>query len=399
MQSAYQAPAELLITGAKVVLPDSVLENGTAALSGGKIVWVGKEDDAPPAKERLDAAGAYLSPGFIDLHTHGAGGSDFMDATPEAFDAALSMHLAHGTTAICPTTMTSTLEDLTRALESFREIKRQKKLCPELLGMHLEGPYFSPLQKGAQDEKYMCNPNPAQYNAIADLADGDILRWTVAVELPGACEMAEALVPRGIRFSIGHTDAQYCHVIKAVESGYTTVTHLYSSMSTITRENGFRKLGVIESGLLLDELAVEIIADGKHLPPELLRLVCKTKPLDKIILVTDSMRGAGMPEGEYLLGSLENGQRVIVEDGIAKTPDRTAFAGSVATADRLIRVMTRQAGQPIWAAVRMMSLNAAAAVGLDGRLGSIAPGKDADLLLFDEDVQIQSIWLKGQKVR
>jgi N-acetylglucosamine-6-phosphate deacetylase len=219
-----------------------------------------------------------------------------------------------------------------------------------------------------------------------------ILRWSVAPELEGALEMAKNLVPRGVVFSIGHSNATYDQVQAAVQAGYTHVTHLYSGMSTITRRGGYRVLGVVESSYLIDELSVEIIADGIHLPPELLRMIIKCKDNAKICLVTDSMRGAGQPDGESILGSLREGQKVIIEDGIAKMPDRTAFAGSVATADRLVRVMVQKAGLSIQEAVAMMTRNPARINNLASK-GTLEPRKDADLVLFDDDIRIKGIYL------
>ena len=268
---------------------------------------------------------------------------------------------------------------------------------PELLGIHMEGPYVASSQAGAQDPKYIRCPEDGSYKVLAEAAQGAILIWTVAPELPGAAKICEDLRKTGIRFSLGHTEAQYKHVKEAVDSGYTMATHLFSSMSTITRENGFRRLGAIESSLLLDEIEVEVIADGMHLPPELLQLIYKIKGKNKMILVTDAMRGAGMPDGIYKLGSLKQGQDVLVGGGIARMPDGISFAGSIATTDRLVRVMTKQVGLPLHEAVAMMTYNPAKAVGLEDRIGQIQPGLDADIVLFNENIDIQKVFIKGEQ--
>lgn len=266
------------------------------------------------------------------------------------------------------------------------------------MGMHLEGPYFNPAQCGAQDPKYIKAPDPEEYKKVAAYADGAIVRWSVAAELPGALEMGDFLRENGIIASIGHSNAEYCQVKDASEHGYTLLTHFYCAMSSIVRRGGFRHLGVIESGYAIEDLDVEIISDGCHLPPELLRMIYRLKGPDKVALVTDSMRGAGMPDGESILGSLKNGQKVLIEDGVAKLMDRSAFAGSVATADRLVRVMYHQAGTGICDAVKMMTATPARILGIQDRKGTIAPGKDADLLVFDDDINIKNVFFAGEKV-
>ena len=199
--------------------------------------------------------------------------------------------------------------------------------------------------------------------------------------------------------SIGHTDAVYDDIVAAVQHGYTHMTHFYSGMSQMRRVNAFRVLGAVECGYLMDELHIELIADGMHLPPELLRLILKCKPNDKITLVTDSMRGAGMPEGPSILGSLQDGVPAILEDGIAKLPDRSAFAGSIATTDRLVRVMVEKAGLPLAEAVRMVTENTAKLYHIFDRAGSIEQGKQADLVVLDRTLSVLQVYVSGTRVR
>ncbi|MCD7995558.1 MAG: amidohydrolase family protein, partial [Clostridia bacterium] len=262
------------------------------------------------------------------------------------------------------------------------------------------GPLFltGPNGGGAQDPQYIKVPAKDDYKKLLDASE-DIIRMSAAPELEGAMELADELKARGILASIGHSDATYDHVIEAWERGYTHVTHLYSGMSTIRRINAYRHLGVIESAYLIDGMTVEIIADGKHLPPELLRLIVKMKPIEDICLVTDSMRGAGMDDGEHvLLGSLAHGQECIIDDGVAVLPDRSAFAGSVCTADRCVRTMYHQAGVRLEDAVRMMTYNPAKILGIQNRKGSLSAGMDGDVVIFDDDIRIQSVLVKGKKV-
>ena len=225
----------------------------------------------------------------------------------------------------------------------------------------------------------------------------DIVRWSSAPELPGALELADELVKRGIVCALGHSAATYQQLIPAFERGYTHVTHLYSGCSLLRRINAFRYMGVVDSAFAIDSMTVEIIADGCHLPPELLKLIVKLKPWDKISLITDSMRCAGMSEGSIqYTGTKENGMQVLIEDGVAKLPDRSAFAGSIATADRLVRNMRKLAEVPLLDAVRMMTYNPACVMKIQDKKGILAPGKDADICIFDKNVQIRKVMVNGE---
>ena len=387
-----------IFTNARIVLPDTILDDHYLSVKNGVIESIGK---GPPDREQLnscttvDCGGQYLSPGFIDIHCHGGGGADFMDGHMEDILTAARAHLIHGTTGICPTTLTCSDEELFTFFESFRQAREVTEQMPHLLGIHLEGPYFSPAQAGAQPPKYLVHPRPEHYHEILRRGQGNIVRWSAAPELPGALELGDELAGKGIKVSMGHSDAGFEDIVNAMEHGYSQITHFYSAMSTITRKRGRRVLGLIECGYLFDRLKVEIIADGIHLPPELLKLILKCKNHDDICLVTDSMRGAGMPDGPSLLGSKKNGVPVIIEDGIANMPDFSSFAGSVATTDRLVRVMVQKAGLPVWEAVKMASLNPASFLGIQETYGSIQPGKSADLLIFDDDIRISSVYVSG----
>lgn len=383
------------IRNGRVIAPDRRIVYGGVLFEDGKIIGIFEGEPPLRADETIDAQGFFVSPGFIDLHTHGGGGYDFMDGTPEAFIGAAKAHMRHGTTSIVPTTLTSSDAELLRAFECFRQAKRQMQNGPSLLGLHLEGPYFNPEQAGAQDPKYLRNPTREHYLRLLDASE-DILRVSAAPELPGALELGDELHRRGILASIGHSSAEYEDVKNAVRHGYTHVTHFYSAMSMLRRKGPWRRLGIVESAYLMDELSVEIIADGCHLPPELLRLIVKQKPMEQICLITDSMRGAGMPEGEIVkLGSLSNGQDTIIEQGVAMLMDRSAFAGSVCTADRCIRTMVKLAGVPVADAVAMMTANPARIIGAKNK-GELALGKDADICIFDDEIRIQKVIAGGK---
>lgn len=382
------------ITNARIVMDDAVLMGQNLYFAHGQITAI--TPDALPFDEAIDAQGSFLAPGFIDIHSHGGGDADFMDGTPEAFCQAARMHAAHGTTTIVPTATSGTREDMLVMAEVFEQACRQNTHGADMPGLHLEGPYFAMSQRGAQDPRFVRAPQPAEYLAILDSTD-HILRWSAAPELDGALDFGRELKKRGILAAIGHSDADYDQVAAAVQAGYSHVTHLYSCTSTVHRKNAYRYAGIVESAYLMDELTVEIIADGIHLPAPLLQFVYRFKGPDHVALVTDSMRGAGMPDGLSILGSRENGQQVLLEGGVAKLMDRSAFAGSVATTDRLVRNMITLAGATLTDAVKMATATPARIMGFSDR-GTLAPGKRADLVLFDEDIAVRRTIVGGRTV-
>ena len=387
---------KIKISNGTVLTPFRAIKNGTVVVEEDKIIGVHEGNiDVPEAKE-IDAQGQYISPGFIDIHVHGGGGADFMDGTEEAFLTVAELHARFGTTALVPTTLTAEKEDLLHTLDVYEKAHQSNTNGAAFLGIHLEGPYFALSQRGAQDPRYIRNPDPAEYEEILNYSSS-IMRWSAAPELEGAIQFGQRLRQQGILAAIAHTDAYYDDVLTAYENGYSLVTHLYSAMSGVTRKNAFRYAGVIESSYLLD-LDVEIIGDGIHLPAPLLKLVYKIKGPDRTALITDAMRGAGMPEGESILGSLKNGLPVIIEDGVAKLPDRTSFAGSVATFDRLVRNMVTMADVPLLDAVRMASTTPARIMGMHDRKGSLARGKDADIVIFDENINVGMTMVEGRIV-
>lgn len=382
---------ETALINGRIILGDKIA-TGVLVLEDGLVKGI--VDSVPAGAEIIDCEGNYVSPGFIDMHTHGAGGSDFMDGTVEAFLTAARMHAVHGTTLLCPTTLTSTNEILFESFETYRKAVKENKEGARFGGMHLEGPYFSPKFAGAQDPRYLRNPKPSEYMEILDKCP-DLARWSFAPELDGTPEFAAELKRRGIVASIGHTDATFADCDAAYKAGATMMTHFYSCMSTISRRNAYRYAGTIEYGYWQDGMKIEIIADGIHVPADLLHLLLKIKGVENISLVTDSMRAAGMPEGKSILGSLADGQEVIVEDGVAKLLDRSAFAGSVATTDRLVRTMVQIAGCSVCQAVRMITENPAKVLGIYDRKGSLEPGKDADVVIFNDDIRIARTIIGG----
>lgn len=388
-----------VITNGRLIFPDHIIERGYITIEGDRIKEKGSGEYIPTGLEDeiIDAGGKYVSPGFIDLHTHGAGGADLMDGTVDSYLITARTHARYGTTTFLPTTLTCTDDELFLSFKTFKEAQPLNTEGARMPGFHLEGPYFSYNQRGAQDPSNLRNPEPEHYNKIFDATD-NILRWSVAPELPGAMKFGKELASRGIIASIGHTDAVTDQVIEAHRNGYTLMTHLYSGMSGVTRRNAYRHGGAVEAAFLIDDMDVEIIADGIHLPKELLQLIYKIKGPDHIALITDSMRAAGMPEGEYKLGSMKEGRTVIVEDGVAKLMERSAFAGSVATADRLVRTMTQLAGIPLHDAVKMITATPARILGMDKTRGTLAPGMDADIVIFDDQINVTRTIIGGKTI-
>ncbi len=388
---------KILIKNAKIITVTGI-SLGELLVQDGKIKEIGRDIEVSSDTHVMDAQGLYLAPGFIELHTHGAGNSDFMDGTLEDIYKVCETQLNYGVTSIVPTSITSTKESLLELVDLFNQVDLEREGYPRILGLHLEGPYFAFNQKGAQDPKYLRNPDPDEYLEVLEKTDR-IVRWSFAAELEGSTEFLKVLKKKGVVTSVAHSDATTAEVLEAYENGVSILTHFYSAMSTVTRKNAYRVGGVVEAGYLIDDLFVEVIADGRHLPEELLKLIYKIKGSDKICLVTDSMRAAGMPDGDYVLGNRENGMEVIVEDGVAKLTDRSAFAGSVATADRLIRTFLLYTGAPLHEVIKMMTYNPDKIMGIYNRTGSIAVGKDADLILFDDNIEIKDIILRGSLVK
>ena len=371
----------------KIIIGETLFDGYMYALNG-KITEITQEDK--PSEESYDYTGKYVSAGFIDMHTHGAGGYAFMNSGVEDVIEGCNFHLKHGTTSIVPTISAGEFETMKQAVINIHNAKGKTK--GNILGAHLEGPYLSPKQAGAQCPAFITPPIKGDYeNLIAEYGDS-IVRWTYAPENDENGTFCKYLTEHNIIASAGHTDAKYENVALAIENGCNLITHLYSCMSTVTRNHGFRSLGVIESAYLRDELYVEIIADGKHLPPELIKMIIKIKGTDKVALITDSLEIAGtdIKEGEM------SGTEFLVEDGVCKLKDRSAFAGSVATANLLIKTLVKDCGFDVPTAVKMLTETPAQILKLNK--GVLGTGYDADVVVFDENFNVMDVFVDGKKV-
>lgn len=388
---------KILFKNANIVLPDSVI-SGDVLTENGIIIKIGTLNDV--ADKVIDLSDEYLCPGFVDIHNHGGAGYEFIDATEEAYLGALRTHLTGGTTTIVPTFSSYPLPMILKAVDVFNSLKEREESLdgiPHLAGLHMEGPNFAAAQAGAQDPSIIHPPQKDEYEAILN-ATPYVKRWSVAPELDGAPEFGKYLSERGINASIGHSDANTDTTLEAVKYGYDTVTHVYSGCSLVHRNGAFREGGVVEGAFLSDELTVEIIADGAHLPKELLQLIYKIKGPDKIVMVTDCIRpgGESFPDGTVLPYDREKGIDITIERGVALLPGGKAFAGSLATTSHLVRIMVNLVGLPIHEVCRMMSLNPARVIKMDDKIGSIEIGKNADFTILDSELQVSKVVLSGE---
>jgi len=372
----------------KIIVGETLFDGYMYALNG-KITEISKEEK--PTEISYDFTGKYVSAGFIDMHTHGAGGHAFMNSTVEDVIDGCNYHLAHGTTSIVPTISAGEFQTMKNAVVNIDTAKKSGKAKGNILGAHLEGPYLSPKQAGAQCPAFITPPKKEEYESLVAEYGDSIVRWTYAPENDADGAFCKYLTEHGIIASAGHTDAKYADMEKAIEKGCNLITHLYSCTSTVTRAYGFRSLGVIESAFLRDELYVEIIADGKHLPPELIQMIIKIKGTDKVALITDSLEIAGTDIKEGVM----SGTEFIVEDGVCKLKDRSAFAGSVATADVLIKTLVEDCGYSIPTAIKMLTEVPAKILKLNK--GVLEKGYDADFVVFDENLRITNVFVGGSE--
>ncbi|MDE0022324.1 MAG: N-acetylglucosamine-6-phosphate deacetylase [Candidatus Poribacteria bacterium] len=384
------------IHGGTVIAPNKTVQDGTLWIEGERIAHIGNKPPDNGPWEAVDAAGLIVSPGFVDVHVHGGGGADFMDADPNAAVQAALFHASGGTTSLVAALGTDSLENWMRMIEAVQEAAQQADGA-RMLGVHIEGGYFHPNRRGCHLKQHIRNPSPDETRRLLTCADE--IRWiTLAPELPGAEHLIRAFSERGIVVSAGHSEATFPQMKQAVKWGLRHSTHLYNAMSSVVKIPPARYGGVVEAALLLDEITAEIIADGLHLPAELMQLAYKCKGAGGLAVITDATRASGMPDGEYVFGRKEEGFRFLVKDGVATAPDGSGYAGSVIQMIDAVRVAVELIGVSLGDAVAMASSTPAAILGEEKRIGSLEAGKLADVVLFStEEWKVERTFVAGRE--
>lgn len=377
------------IINAKVLTPQGWLENGSVLIEGNKIADVINCSRPVVGAKLVDAKGMVVAPGGVEIHVHGGGGRDFMEGTEEAFTVAVNAHLKHGTTSIFPTLSSSTVPMIEAAAEACTNLMKDPE--SPILGLHLEGHYFNLAMAGGQMPENIKNPDPNEYIPLIEKWPC-IKRWDAAPELPGADEFGKFISSKGVLASIAHTQATYDDVHRAWESGYTHATHFYNAMTGVHKNREFKSEGTIESIYLHKDMTVEMICDGIHVPPVMLRMIYNIKGVERTCAITDALACAASSS------NVAFDPRVIIEDGVCKLADRSALAGSIATMDRLIRTMVQKANIPLDDALRMISETPSKIMKVYDRKGSLEKGKDADIIILDDELNLRQVWQMGKIV-
>lgn len=376
------------IINGEILTPQGWLKDGSVLISDGKILEVTNSDLAVIGAKVIDAKGMYIVPGFISMHSHGGGGHDFTEATPEAFQAATEAHLKHGATTIFPTLSSSSFDTIRQAVETCEQLMAAGN--GQIQGLHIEGPYLNRKMAGKQWEDCLKDPDPNEYLPLLD-STTCIKRWDISPELPGAHEFAHETTSRGILTAITHTEAEYDEIKAAYQAGFTHAAHFYNAMPGFHKRREYKYEGTVESVYLTDPMTVEVIADGIHLPATILKLVYKVKGVEKTCLVTDALKYAAY-DGEV------DDPRYIIENGVCKLADHSSLAGSIATMDKLVQIMAFKANIPVADAIRMASETPANIIGIGDRKGTLQRGKDADILILDKKLNVRCVFSQGNMV-
>ena len=377
------------LINARILTPQGWLKDGSVLIRDNKILEVTNCDLAVIGAKLIDVKGMYVVPGGVEIHAHGGGGRDFMECTEEAFRAAVKTHMRYGTTSIFPTLSSSTVPMIEQAAETCTKLMKEEN--SPILGLHLEGHYLNMAMAGGQMPENIKDPDPNEYIPIVERWNC-IKRWDAAPELPGAMQFGKYITAKGILASVAHTQAEFEDIRTAYEAGYTHATHFYNAMPGFHKRREYKYEGTVESCYLMDDMTVEVVADGIHVPPTILRLVYKIKGVERTCLITDALACAASDSQEAF------DPRVIIEDGVCKLADRSALAGSVATMDRLIRTMVQKAEIPLEDAIRMASETPAKIMGVYDRKGSLQKDKDADILVLDQDLNVRAVWAMGELI-
>ncbi|WP_328426826.1 N-acetylglucosamine-6-phosphate deacetylase [Streptomyces sp. NBC_00443] len=371
----------LILSGATAVMPTGTVKDAQVILDGTRITGA-----APPDARVIDLASHYVVPGFVDIHNHGGGGASFTSGTADDVLTGIHTHRLHGTTTLVASTVTGDMDFLTRRAGLLSELAEQG----DIAGIHFEGPFISPCRKGAHSEELLRDPDPADVRKLIDAARGHATMVTLATELPGGIDSVRLLAEHGVIAAIGHTDATYEQTVEAIEAGATVATHLFNAMPPL----GHREPGPIAALLEDERVTVELINDGTHLHPAALELAFRHAGADRVAFITDAMDAAGFGDGRYMLGPLE----VEVADGVARLVEGGSIAGSTLTLDRALKRAVTIDRLPIEDAVAALSANPAKLLGRYDRIGSLEPGKDADLVVLDSDFDLKGVMRRGEWV-
>lgn len=382
-----------LVNG-RVILPREIVTGKAVIIEGAKILGVDETASLGGDVEQIDVGGRYISPGLVDIHSHGALGRSFNEPVPEAFETITRENARRGVTAMLATPATAPITDLVDCLEFSRQWLNQAHAGAQILGVHLEGPYFCMEQRGAQDPANILTPDDGTPDRL--LEHHDIIKiMTYAPELPGALELTERLVKLGITPAAGHSCAKEEEVAAAIRAGLRHIIHIWSAQSTTVREGPWRKPGLLEVSLVYDDLTVEMISDNKHLPPTLMKLAYKCIGPDRLCVISDATSGAGLPEGSHFtMGHME----YEVYDGVGMMFDRSCFAGSTTLVNQMVPILVNSVGIPLVDVIRMASLTPLAVIGCADQKGSLEAGKDADLAIFEDDFTAWRTMIAGQWV-
>ena len=377
------------IVNGRILTPNGWLEGGSVIIEDNKIKAVSNIDLHIVDAEIIDAKGCYVVPGGIDMHTHGGGGRDFIEGSEDAFRAAVNAHMKHGTTTIYPTLSSSTIPTIEAACQACEKLMAEKD--SPVLGLHIEGSYINPKQAGAQNPVLIKAPLAEEYEPLLDQYSC-IKRWDEAPELQGSVEFITACRKHGVLTALTCTRATYEDVVAAHDAGLSHAAHFYNAMPVVYKEHEFKVPGTVESVYALQDMTVEVIADGIHVPPVMLQVVYQIKGVEKTALITDSLAYAASE------GNVSSEPSVILEDGVCKLADHSALAGSIATMDTLIRTCIQKAEIPMIDVFRMASETPAKIMGIYDRKGSIEEGKDADIMMFNDDINLTYVMQMGHEV-
>ena len=373
----------------RILTPKGWLDGGSIVTDGNRIRCVSNIDLHVVGAEIIDVNGGYIVPGGIDMHTHGGGGRDFIEGCEDAFREAVNAHLKHGTTSIYPTLSSSTIPTIEAACNVCEKLMAEEN--SPVLGLHIEGSYINPKEAGAQNPVLIKAPVIYEYETLLSKYKC-IKRWDEAPELPGSVRFIKTCNMHGVLTALTCTRASYKDVVEAHKAGMTHAAHFYNAMPVVYKEHEFKVPGTVESVYAMQDMTVEVIADGLHVPPVMLKVLHKIKGVEHTALITDSLAYAASE------GDVSAEPRVIMEDGVCKLADRSALAGSIATMDTLIRTCIQKANIPMEDTFRMASETPAKIMGVFDRKGSIEEGKDADIIVFDKDINLTYVMQMGNEV-